>query len=74
MESALTVALDLDLVGSLLRVEEDLGEVCPWRKKNWSLERTMVHGQAWESIEQPWRSGKVESSHEVCIRNPTWLG
>jgi hypothetical protein len=70
-ESALQVVRDLDQVASLLRVEEDLGEVCPWRRRNWQPEGAVGQSQALESIEQPWRVGKVESSHEVCNRSPT---
>jgi hypothetical protein len=70
-ESALQIVPDLDRVASLPMVEEDLGEVCPWRRKNWLPERAVAQGQALGSIEQPWRVEKVESSHEVYNRNPT---
>jgi hypothetical protein len=52
VELASKIGLDLDLVTSSPRVEGDLDEVCPWRKKNCLL-GIMAHGQALESIEQP---------------------
>jgi hypothetical protein len=70
VELAWNFDLGLDLVASSLRVAGDLDAVCPWRKKKRLLPRMGAHGQALESIEQPWRAKRTESSHEVCTRNP----
>jgi hypothetical protein len=70
MELAWKIEVGLDQVGSLPKVEGDLGEVCPWRKKNCLLERTVARDQALGNIEQPWRGEMAESSHEVCTQSP----
>jgi hypothetical protein len=70
VELAWNFDLDLDLAASLLRAAGDLDAVCPWRKKKWLSPRMGAHGQALESIEQPWRARRMESSHEVCTQSP----